>query len=653
MSGVAKKLMGTTAAGGGPLAIEDVFSTYLYTGNSSTQTITNDIDLAGEGGLVWIKARNAAINHYLYDTERGATKELSSNLTDAEATALDALTSFNSDGFSLGADNGTNKTSNTHASWTFRKAPRFFDVVTYTGNGVAGRQIPHNLGVASGMAIVKRTNPAADWCIAHKDVDDGSGNLINGLFTTAQFTGTDRITSMSDSDITLGTNARVNNSGDTYVAYLFAHDPLGPSEDGSDGLIACGSYTGNGSSNGPEIDLGWEPQWLLVKNASAIESWYMFDVMRGMPVGGDTKDLYPNTNANEDAYEGTKNLVDPTPTGFKVKDSGALMNGSGQTIIYIAIRRGPMRVPESGTEVFQSVARTGTSAAATITSGFPVDFVYSKARNQAYAGGFLTRLQGAGKFLFPSETNSETTGSNTLTGYDNNTGIFVGSDSQGLINNGTSTTYSTHMFRRSPNFFDVVAYTGDGTAGRTVPHNLGVAPEMMIVKRRNLARNWATYVAPLGNTGSMYLNENQAPVFGNLFWNDVTPIDTAFYLGTNSHVNGSADTYIAYLFASLPGISKVGSYTGNGSSQTIDCGFTTGARFILIKRTDSTGDWYVWDTARGIVTGNDPHLSLNTTAAEVTTDDSIDPDSSGFIVNQVGATNINVSSASYIFMAIS
>ena len=99
-------------------------------------------------------------------------------------------------------------------------------------------------------------------------------------------------------------------------------------------------------------------------------------------------------------------------------------------------------------------------------------------------------------------------------------------------------------------------------------------------------------------------------------------------------------------------MSKVGSYTGNGSSQTINCGFTSGARFILIKRTDSTGDWYVWDTERGIVAGNDPHLSLNTTAAEVTTDDSIDPDNSGFIVNQVSATNINVSSATYIFYAI-
>jgi hypothetical protein len=109
---------------------------------------------------------------------------------------------------------------------------------------------------------------------------------------------------------------------------------------------------------------------------------------------------------------------------------------------------------------------------------------------------------------------------------------------------------------------------------------------------------------------------------------------------------------VIYLFATKAGISKVGSYTGNGSSQTINCGFTTGARFVLIKRTDSTGDWYVWDTVRGIIASTDPHLSLNTTVAEVTTDDSVDPDNSGFIVNQLAATNINVTSATYIFLAI-
>jgi len=117
-------------------------------------------------------------------------------------------------------------------------------------------------------------------------------------------------------------------------------------------------------------------------------------------------------------------------------------------------------------------------------------------------------------------------------------------------------------------------------------------------------------------------------------------------------MNGSGKTYIAYLFATLAGNSKVGSYTGNGSSQTINCGFSAGARFILIKRTNAAGDWYVWDSVRGIVAGNDPHLSLNTTAAQVTNDDSIDPANAGFIVNQVSATNINVSSATYVFYAI-
>ena len=107
-----------------------------------------------------------------------------------------------------------------------------------------------------------------------------------------------------------------------------------------------------------------------------------------------------------------------------------------------------------------------------------------------------------------------------------------------------------------------------------------------------------------------------------------------------------------YLFASVPGVSKVGSYTGNGSSQTINCAFTTGARFVMIKRTDSSGDWYVWDSARGIVAGNDPYLALNSTAAEVTSNDSVDTDNTGFVVNQVAASNINVNAATYIFLAI-
>jgi hypothetical protein len=117
--------------------------------------------------------------------------------------------------------------------------------------------------------------------------------------------------------------------------------------------------------------------------------------------------------------------------------------------------------------------------------------------------------------------------------------------------------------------------------------------------------------------------------------------------------NLSGGTYVAYLFATCAGVSKVGSYTGNGSSQNIDCGFTSGARFILIKRTDNSqfGDWKVFDSARGIVSGNDPYLKLNDTDAEQASYDGIDPYSAGFTVNQDNA-NLNISSATYIFLAI-
>ena len=122
--------------------------------------------------------------------------------------------------------------------------------------------------------------------------------------------------------------------------------------------------------------------------------------------------------------------------------------------------------------------------------------------------------------------------------------------------------------------------------------------------------------------------------------------------GNVSECNYAGTTYVAYLFASCPGVSKVGSYTGNGSSQTINCGFSSGARFFLVKRTDSTGDWWVWDSARGITAPADPALALNSTAAEVTSADATDPDNSGIIVNQEATCNINVNGATYIFLAI-
>jgi hypothetical protein len=216
--------------------------------------------------------------------------------------------------------------------------------------------------------------------------------------------------------------------------------------------------------------------------------------------------------------------------------------------------------------------------------------------------------------------------------------------------NGEGYNYINYFFSRRPGFFDEVCYTGTGSA-RTVAHNLGVAPELMIVKRRSSSgSDWWVYNAPRGATKSLRFTDEAEFTLLNI-WNNTTPTSSVFTVGADSSVNGGSSTYVAYLFATLAGVSKVGSYTGNGSSQTINCGFSGGARFVMVKATSTTGDWVVVDTARGLVSGNDPFLQLNSTAAEVTGEDILDPDSSGFVVNET-TESINASGVSYIFLAV-
>ena len=306
-------------------------------------------------------------------------------------------------------------------------------------------------------------------------------------------------------------------------------------------------------------------------------------------------------------------------------------------------------------DVFSTYLYTGTGEAQTFTNGIDLagqgGLVWLKGRSASGNNSFFDTERGAGYRILADSTAAQNFSLNYLYSFNVN-GFSIGAPSSST--NSPGANFASWTFRKAPLFFDAVTYTGTGSA-RTVDHSLGTTVGFIMIKRTNGVSNWAVYHR--GNTAApetdfLSLNLTNATADDATYWNDTAPTDSAFTVGTNAVVNASGGTYVAYLFAILAGVSNVGSYTGNGTSQTINCGFTTGARFILIKRTDSTGDWYVWDTARGIVTGNDPHVSLNTTAAQVTTDDSVDPASSGFIVNQVAATNINVSAASYIFYAI-
>jgi len=644
-------LLGEGAGGEPAVFIEDVFSTYLYTGNGSTQTITNNIDLSTKSGLVWLKIRTSSgSRHQLTDTVRGATKYLQSDIDYAEGVAATGLTSFSSTGFALGANADYNVSSGSFVSWTFRKQPKFFDVVTYTGTG-SNTTIAHTLGSVPGCIIVKRTDTAADWAVYHRSLANTEYLVLNS--TAAKATGATwwNSTTPTSAVFSVGTNASVNASGGTYVAYIYAHDAGGFGLAGTDNVISCGSYTGNGSATGPIVTLGYEPQWVLSKVATTVttQNWLITDTARGFTVSTDND---PQLFANLSSAETLANRFNPNATGFDVVSANSEVNSSGETYIYIAIRRGPMKVPTVGTSVFSPVTYTGTGATQSVTAGFPVDLSITGARSQAAGESFYDRLRGATILLIPWATSAESTKSDALTSFASNTQITLGADTTTLSVNNSGSTYVDWMFGRAPGFFDEVCYTGDGIAGRTITHNLAAVPELMIVKRRSSGIAWFVYDATNGATKNLVLNTTAASVVDSLPWNDTAPTSSVFSVGGVAYTNNSGATFVAYLFATCAGVSKVGTYTGNGSSQTIACGFSAGSRFVLIKRTDSTGDWYVWDSARGIVAGNDPHLSLNDTAAEVTTDDSVDTDNSGFIVNQLSATNVNVTSATYIFLAI-
>jgi hypothetical protein len=633
-----------------------VFSTFLYTGNGSTQTITNNIDLSTEGGLVWTKLRTDAFNHVLIDTARGGTGTcvLNSNTTGAASAGnqTNLITPFNSNGYTIATDwaelnSGT--AGRNYASWTFRKQPKFFDVVTYTGTG-SNTTIAHSLGSVPGSIIVKRTDTTAAWAVYHRSLANTEYLVLNS--TAAKATGATwwNSTTPTSAVFSVGTDASVNASGATYVAYLFAHDAGGFGLSGTDNVISCGSFTTDGSGN-VTVSLGYEPQWIVIKKSTDAGDWDILDTMRGWVVGGVDSNLKPNTAAAESAGF---DRLNPTATGF-VSAAGAL--SASQTYIYIAIRRGPMKVPTLGTSVFSPVARTGTGATATVTSGFPVSSAWISARPNTVSQGFQVydRLRGANVRLSPPYTQQEySTPTNELTGFDSNTSVTLGASTPDRLTNYSGETYINYFFQRAPGFFDQVCYTGTGVA-RDITHNLGAVPELMFVKWRAGAPanwQWGCYDAPSGPTKYMRLNSSDGNTTSSVLWNDTAPTASVFTVGTGVNTNENNTTYVAYLFATCPGVSKVGSYTGNGTTQTINCGFTGGARFVLVKATSTTGNWIVADSARGIVAGTDPALYLNSTAAEVTGLDWIDADNSGFVINETATIAANTNGVSYIFLAV-
>tara|TARA_R100000734_G_C3313470_1_gene104760 strand:- start:56 stop:1993 length:1938 start_codon:yes stop_codon:yes gene_type:complete len=637
-------LNAASGAASDPVDVENVFRTFVYEGTGSAQTITNGIDLSGEGGLVWVKNRDSAgYDHQLIDTARGGDYALRSDSPNAHVQSSQSITAFNNNGFTVGNAGNLSSNNNSHVSWTFRKAKKFFDIVTYTGTG-STRTLSHNLDCEIGQIWIKCTSSAYNWQVFSKGVGgymqlnlrDGeagsSGTTFFNNATTTQFT------------ITGGGNT-MNASGETYVAYLFAHNnnngTFGP--DGDQDIIKVGTYTGDGNATGALQNLGFEPQFILIKNTNLnTERWHLYDHTRGIHTNRNDYYLMPNENGAELNHE----TVQVEPTGFRAMTSDDKTNGNGRSYMYMAIRRGPLAVPEDATKVFSVNAATSDNI---FNIGFDADFNINTVTIAGYEKYTLTKMLSHYNMFTNGTTQEQTQSGVEWFDYKSN---FINLNASWWSTNSNLISWT---WKRAPSYFDIRTYPGSGT-GTTVTHGLGVVPEMIWFKGRDVTENWVVYHKDVGNNKYLRLNSNAAQIndsSGTRFDN-ANPTSSVIHIGSDNEIGASNYNYVAYLFATAAGVSKVGSYTGNGSSKNIDCGFTNGSRFVLIKKYSDTGHWMVFDSARGIIAGNDSMTKFNNSNAVDTSYDRIDSHSSGFTVNDNGDgdTNPNVNNATYIFYAI-
>jgi hypothetical protein len=620
--------------------IEYLFSTYLYTGNGSTQTITNGINLSGKGGLVWIKGRTdpgdgaGVPNHILFDTVRGNDFFLRTSTTAAQGSGFSSLFQFQNNGFTVGNNHSINYGVNNtkYVSWTFREQPKFFDIVTFTSASSGNTTFNHNLGSTPGCVFIKNTQTSDPWIVYHTSVGNNAYLQLNSTAAQDPLTGA---FSVSSTSVTISSSLMYTSQ--SYVAYVFASNAGGFGASGTENVISCGSFTTDAFKTGYATLPFSEAQWILVKCASNAGSWFIVDNMRGIYTNStDANGLSANTSAAET----TRNIdygLGSSNSQFKIFGGDGVANSD---YVYIAIRRGPMQVPTLGTTVYNTVGGSGANPA--YVAGFPVDLALRRYPGTTQGNKFYSRLTGT-TYLDSTSTAAEVTDANGKFDYQN--AWFSNPDGAG---------YYSWMWKRAPGFFDEVCYTGS-LPSLTVPHNLQAVPELIIVKGRSAVfpasgYRWTVYSSTLGTANSVFLNTDEASAYTGSTWGNTTPTSTNFYVGNQGPVNYTGEPLVAYLFATCPGVSKVGSYTGNGTTQTINCGFTGGARFVLIKRTDSTGDWYVWDTVRGMVSGTDPSILLNSTAAEVNAN-SVYTTTGGFQIVSTAA-GINASGGTYIFLAI-
>jgi hypothetical protein len=325
------------------------FQTTLYSGNGSTQEINQSGNSTFQPSWVWIKERNGTRVHSVYDEVRGVEKYLQTNETDAESTSSLSLTSFDSDGFTLGSGAWVNNSGNTYVGWQWLAAngtasntdgsitstvsantTAGFSIVSYTGNGTAGATVGHGLGVAPDLLIVKNRDNTEQWIVYHQYNGGTKYLLLNSNAAVATSSGAWDNTDPSSSVVTLGGGGfGTNVSSNAMIMYAFAE---------VEGFSKFGSYTGNGSTDGSYVWCGFRPAFVIIKCSSVANSWTMYDTTR-QTYNPNGRYILAESSAAEVAS--TTVEIDILSNGFKARDNQNNINGSGRSYIFMAFAEHP------------------------------------------------------------------------------------------------------------------------------------------------------------------------------------------------------------------------------------------------------------------------------------------------------------------------
>ena len=670
----------------GTASATDYFNCVTYTANNQSSLSVTGVGFQPD--MVWLKTRGRDEHHYIYDAVRGAGDRISPSQTIKETTGDNTFTSFDSDGFTLGADGAgiANYQTDSMVAWCWKAGgsgsanntgsinatvsasqDAGFSIVTFSGGGSAGT-VAHGLSSAPKVYFVKNlsSDTAYNWYVYTETT--GTGHFLKLNASTGKTASNDPFNNTAPTSSVFSVGGENVVSGVDYVAYCWEEKT---------GVSKFGSYTGNGSSTGPFIECGFKPRMVIVKRTDAASNWFMYDTIRGT-----NNKLYADSNQDENGEDGgstSSNTILSLSTGFQMT-SGNGSNTNGGTYTFMAwaetfsadadfksLNTANLPAPEikDGSEYFSTTLYTGVSGSQDVATGMATDLAWIKSRSTGQSHSWTDRVRGNDLVLQSNENSAETSGDIDLT----STGVTIG-DNNALrgasgvtyvlwswlaggsvsADNNTNGSITSTVSVNATAGFSIVSYTGEN-AVRTVGHGLGVAPVMYMTKNLDSSNDWAMYWEVLGANRLIHFNLVSKNETDSGYWNDTAPTSTVFTVGTNTRTGGTTDDYIAYCFAEVEGYSKFSEYAGNGSTDGpfVYCGFRPAMVVIKNYGGGSETNWIIRDSARSPSNKVHPSLYPNTDEAEI---DNFDMDflSNGFKIKDDNAV-FNENGSDYLFMA--